>query len=198
MTDRPIIFSAPMVLALLAGRKTQTRRIIAERPPCAIPGDRLWVREAWRLPRPWDDRSGGQTVAECLDAGWHRAWAPLFYEADGQFVNWGDWREDGPGRYRHARFMPRAYSRLTLTVTDVWVERVQDITEDDARAEGARPAFSYPGSDFVSSKPRYVWGFQELWGEVHGPGAWERNDWVAAYKFTVKRQNIDERRVAAP
>ena len=145
MNDRPIPFSAKMVRAILAGRKTQTRRVMkpakAKRPkrwliddtavnglvcPYGEPGDLLWVREAWRAPSQYDDRPPsriphGVDVQYIADAG--APWA---------------------SRYRHARFMPRGVSRLTLRITDVRVERLQDISEADARAEGceARP---FPG-----------------------------------------------------
>jgi hypothetical protein len=155
MADRPIIFSAPMVRALLSGRKTQTRRIPRLLKGCWIedgqiwamtpdgpdtlplpyaPGDRLYVREAWRAERALDGQNATEIAEACLDAGYSRIWAPIFYEADARMVNF----ENGmvAGRYRHARFMPRWASRLTLTVTEVRVQRLQDISEADARAEG--------------------------------------------------------------
>jgi hypothetical protein len=79
MTDRPILFSSPMIHALLAGTKTVTRRG-ADSPDEA--GDRLWVREAFRLPETWDGRSPGQIVKSCLEAGYRKPWGPLQYEAD--------------------------------------------------------------------------------------------------------------------
>lgn len=149
MRELPILFSAPMVRAILEGRKTVTRRVvkptfqsIEERDdgkpwpwredldraqdywyPCPYGevGDRLWVREAWRAPAGLDDRSGKQIAEACIGAGYRSPWCPIQYEADGELNNAKDWREFGskpgeatPGRYRHARFMPRWASRITL------------------------------------------------------------------------------------
>lgn len=215
MTDRPIPFSAPMIQALLGERKDQTRRILYPQPFidkngnfCAPDrkgkiwiwgqnaygkphvgnytrdkvrynvGDRLWVREAWRTEARFDDRPP-------IDIPF---WALVSYEADYDYEP-----NDGcRGRYRHARFMPRWASRLTLIVTDVRVERVQDISEDDARAEG------------VSGNASGPWGcegliedFSNLWDSIHGPGAWDRNDWVVALTFTTHKCNIDQIKGAA-
>jgi len=187
-----------MVRALLDGRKTQTRRVLKPQPNASwglidlqraaalatckyAPGDRLWVREAWRVDAEWDD---------CPPREFDGADA-IHYEADGEqrLHLWGN--PFTPGRLRSPIHMSRWASRLTLLVTDVRVQRVQEISEEDAEAEGARPAFSFPGWEGVSSRPRYYWGFHELWNSIHGPGAWEANPWVAAISFTVHRCNID-------
>lgn len=143
MADRPILFSAPMVRALLDGRKTQTRRVL--KPPYGTmewlagewrpivtkvrPGERLWVRETWRpvgVLNPWD-------IEVIYNAdGEHR------HIADGDFVG-TDWTMPKAAKVGNVSplFMPRWASRLTLTVTEVRVQRLQDISEEDARAEGA-------------------------------------------------------------
>jgi hypothetical protein len=185
MTDKPIVFSAPMVRALLDGRKTQTRRVlkpqpevvthghvgalgggcypyrwlvsehgptvygsnpqdfarrVAERTPYAE-GDRLWVREQWSGPHAW---------RETLPRNRQRCGSPtatqVWYWADGE-PDHGDWE-----RPRSPAYMPRWASRITLLVTDVRVQRVQDISAEDAMAEG-------------------------------GPPLGTCNDWVAAYSF---------------
>lgn len=161
--ERPILFSAPMVRALLEGRKTQTRRIMKAQPhwsgtafgipglpsrtgfyanteegfkedllrsaikcPYGVPGDRLWVKEACRFRLDQDHLKPSE-----LDP----KWAHPTYVAD-----FPDMKPSGcgggVGRYRHARFMPRWASRITLEITDVRVQRVQEITEEDAKAEG--------------------------------------------------------------
>ena len=181
MTDRPILFSAPMVRALLDGRKTMTRRVlrlptktlsggpIYERKDMGgwepttnggggsftvardgsrvlsretvgiwhrttgvcldVPyqvGDRLYVREAWRSEVAYDDLSPAAMGGE----------EPLRYEADGSHQTWGYPAMSKVGRLRQGIHMPRWASRLTLTVTDVRVQRLQDISEADAIAEG--------------------------------------------------------------
>ena len=230
MTDRPIIFSAPMIQALLAGRKTQTRRVLKQtwssdaqickvgsrwdwrlgtrggevKVPFAI-GDRLWVREAWRSMEGQDQFSGAQIGAQCLEAGYKRAWSPVQYEADGSRDNWlPDPHTFGtkPGRLRAPIHMPRWASRLTLVVTDVRVQRVRDISEDDAIAEGCRPFFDKANPEMITGPngthhPMMplkgpIDAFRSLWNTLHAPDAWERNDWVAAVTFTTHQCNIDQ------
>lgn len=182
MTDRPILFSGPMIRALLAGTKTVTRRG-ADSP--YAPGDRLWVREAFRLPKNIDGRSPGQTVKSCLDSGYSKAWAPIQFEADGVRRDWGDWRETPPGRLRAAMHMPRAYSRLTLAVISVRVERLQDITLAGIQAEGI---WTDPkGLDALGALPAWI----ALWDSLHGSGAWDSNPMVKAIAFKVLLENID-------
>lgn len=204
MTDRPIIFSAPMVRALLEGRKTQTRRILKPQPETLpngfagvrlpyTPGDRLYVREAWRAERGQDQQNATEIAAACLDAGYTRVWAPIFYEVDAHMVNF----ENGmvAGRYRVARFMPRWASRMTLTVTEVRVQRLQDISVLDCSAEGCDPVHIKPGGDYGNPSDGYLdyrLGFSRLWNSLHGAGAWDANPWVVALTFTVQHGNIDK------
>lgn len=225
MTDRPIIFSAPMVRALLDGRKTQTRRVLGnsgpgrgrsnifsaqigwsdsyvldpgnanwrERDTPYAPGDRLWVRECWRTASAYDDLSPSQMGGE----------EPIRYEADQTWQTWGWGRPHSTGRHRAARHMPRWASRLTLLVTDVRVQRLCEISVEDAVAEGidiesddrhkadferAEQAKAVGGS--VGCRPE-VFPFKRLWNGIHGPDAWDANPWVAAISFTAHRCNID-------
>jgi hypothetical protein len=201
MTDRPILFSAPMIRALLDGRKTQTRRVLKEQPPegakffawdlgpagafasfikpdvrgnadlypSRLPawrGDQLWVREAF-----------------CPRLGWPAPVAKPHYRAD-------DDRPEWRSLWKPSIHMPRWASRLTLIVADVRVQRLQDISEADARAEGVNPdAWVQPdGTD----TPSYVSAFQTLWNSLHGPDAWAANPWVVALTFTVHPRNIDQ------
>lgn len=214
----PIIFSAAMVNALLAGRKTQTRRLMPHqetlkvayspivsgirifnyageeeisRPPVKV-GDRLYVREHWRTADAYDDLSPSQMGGE----------EPVIYLADDTLETWG-WRNDFvPGRFRQAMHMPRWASRLTLTVTDVRVQRLQDISEADAWAEGCKPGeLNDRGEPFPAEEPHPKCGwvgwdcardwYADLWNSLHGPDAWEANPWVAAYSFAVQHGNID-------
>ncbi len=199
MPDRPIIFSALMVRALLDGRKTQTRRLLKpqhdskgrgfldSKLPYAT-GDRLWVREAWsgdydmRAIKP-QDRFGP-------------ARQPIWYWADTK-RDCGQWE-----RPRSPIHMPRWASRITLTVTDVRVQRVQEISEADAWAEGCKPGeMNDRGEPFPDEEPHPKGGtigwdcardwYSDLWNTLHGTGAWDANPWVAALAFTVRKGNID-------
>ncbi|ASC68630.1 hypothetical protein B9P52_32070 [Achromobacter denitrificans] len=224
MKERPIPFNAPMIRAVLAGDKTQTRRIampvkhpdlgnlyapgalVLEREPQHVidracpygqPGDRLWVREPWRSTADLDKRSGSEIADLCLDAGYSVPWAPIQYEADGARRDWkhtGTPPHDGPpqpGRYRHARFMPRWACRLVLEVTRVRVERLQAINHMDALAEGVGLNPSAAGLTMTTpagdSLPRVM--FRALWEQINGAGAWDANPWVWVVEF---------RRLAAP
>ena len=104
------------------------------RCPYGAVGDTLWVREAWRTEKNIDKMDAAQMVAACLDAGYSAPWAPIRYEADGRFDNWDQGQE--VGRLRPSIHMPRWASRITLEVVNVRVERVQEISEADAKAEG--------------------------------------------------------------
>lgn len=230
MTDRPILFSAQMVRALLVGRKTQTRRVLPkshpkfpqhnqirmdvltfsphqpeawywdgvhERVGASYPlhftiGDRLWVREAWRAMDGQDAFSGSQIAEQCIEAGYKRPWSPVRYEADGACVNWISDPHTfgvGVGRYRHARFMPRWASRLTLIVTDVRLQRLQEISGEDCAAEGVCEFALMPPTDADAAEARIV--FRDLWNSLHGPEAWSENPWVAAISFRTIHANID-------
>jgi hypothetical protein len=149
------------------------------------PGDRLWVRETWRLPAIDDFYSPADVAKMAIEAGYSSPWASIEYCADGARENWS--RDYGdPGRRRAALHMPRWASRITLIVTDVRVERLQEISEDDARAEGV---FAVDLTKHTS-----VARFRELWDSINAdrPGcAWRYNPWIAVITFAVERRNID-------
>ncbi|WP_219212963.1 hypothetical protein [Variovorax boronicumulans] len=214
MRERPILFSAPMVGALLAGTKTQTRRVVkhaehieqfernadgsfyydyldeldpayvrSREVPCPYgqPGDRLWVRE-----------NGWQRPADRAEQGW-----PYAYDADAPFgigaANEA-YREEGWKR-RPSIHMPRWASRILLEVTDVRVERLQDISETDAIAEGIErsPSMGKPGAfqwcDYRIPHDAAEWfnspihSYETLWDQINGAGAWAANPWVWAVSF---------------
>lgn len=213
MTDRPIIFSAAMVRALLDGRKTQTRRVLRDdredlEPPhvakyasgaCvmqidpvdgnafafpgaagAAVGDRLWVREAFAevgaVDPPWTLYRASGYDKECARHGFDRTSIP----------------PERTVRWRPSIHMPRAISRTTLIVTDVRVQRLQEISETDAMAEGVDPVLVPPDG---GSCP-HVEGFRDLWNSLHAKRPerlWDANPWVCAPTFRVIHQNIDER-----
>ncbi|MBN8187575.1 hypothetical protein JF540_12830 [Salipiger thiooxidans] len=208
MSVKPILFSGPMVRALLEGRKTQTRRVLKPQPSCdaiephrvhsnefipwrdgealasivtpCAPGDLLWVREAHALV-PSSAFRMSEGVMQAVDPS----------DRDRACVYRERWERCAP-RWRPSIFMPRWASRLTLRVTDVRVQRVQEITEVDAKAEGVdavtmddvpRQAAMSRRSDFAS-----------LWDSLNAKRGfgWDANPWVAAYTFEVIRQNVEE------
>ncbi|MFB9149546.1 hypothetical protein [Roseovarius ramblicola] len=208
MADKPITFREPLVRALLDGLKTQDRRELNPQPtevdkvgrwyrmptgghslncydlPYVL-GDRLWVQEAWRSCVSLDHVSGRTIGERASEAGYKSPWGPLFYEADGTVAMWPDCAfTDTVGRRRASIHMPRWASRLTLIVTDVRVQRVQDITRGDAMAEGC------PFANIAGELSPCEW-FADLWGGLHGPDAWGANPWVAALTFDIRRCNID-------
>lgn len=188
--ERPIIFSGPMVRAILAGTKTQTRRVIRVHrgldpefwelklpgvwscfdteandmreigSPYGSPGDRLWVRETWAE----EEREDGRRDA-------------ILFAADTRPTAYGGRRfNDGSlfyGRWRSPLFMPRRFSRLTLEITAVRVERLQAISNDDVHAEGFAP-----------------WGdkalrFADTWDALNAKRGcgWAKDPWVWAVTF---------------
>ena len=233
MAVKPILFSGSMVRALLDGRKTQTRRVTAQPPPeCGINymlGNESWMPvearspvrrafEAWHgdlfRNRPKKAMCGSFDIVARFQprdilwvretwcaAGTHSGYA---YAADAPAG--ADTRGYG---WRPSIHMPRAASRLTLTVTDVRVQRLQEVDEADAKAEGAAEhpcrgphrgpdatfwAMADPDSDASCSSrttARAAFGaFWNLLNEARGYG-WDANPWVAAVTFTVERANVD-------
>lgn len=188
--EKPILFSGAMVVAILAGKKTQTRRIAKTRILCEgdlgerrfklspLPwsiGDRLWVREKFAVCESLDHVSP-HDLARTVD---------IEYQADG-------WRSVGRasfdrGRVRASIHMPRCMSRIMLEVTDVHAERLQDISAVDCKAEGlehgGRSAWWAPGSDeiFWEGRDAYRW----LWEKINGAGSWDMNPlvWVVAFRL---------------
>ena len=188
MKERPILFSAPMIRAILENRKTQTRRIIQQkhldwmnnsvenflagrwdqRPmPYGKPGDWLWVREAWQAWKEFDGTSPSNIPKHALER--------VNYLADGN--KWD-------ARYRHARFMPHWASRILLEITDVRVERLQDISEEDAIAEGLiRQGEGWRGATELPWYASPVGAYRSLWETINGAGSWESNPYVWVTKF---------------
>lgn len=200
MTDRPIIFSVAMVRALLDGRKCQTRRVLKRQPPAGLDAGFLRIEGA-----PFARLTHGRVILrdrfpyEVGDRLWVRENFALVGGGDpGIFLAAADWREqcaalglencDEPPRWTPSIHMPRRLSRLTLAVTDVRVQRLNDISEKDAIDEGASPFFVQPND---GASP-YTEGFRMLWESLHGEGSWTANPWVVAVTFTVERRNIDE------
>lgn len=189
MKERPILFSVPMVMAILEGRKTQTRRIVKDTGLYAIeekyhgketarrelanlatqckygkPGDRLWVRETWRTHEMPNGDDG------------------ILFRADGSFVpieNTAEaaekWCAVKRSLWRPSIFMPRWASRITLEITGVRVERLQDISSQDAIKEGIGIT--------MRNEPGAVQRYAEIWESINGPGSWAENPFVWVIEF---------------
>lgn len=173
MKEHPILFSGQMVRAILAGRKTQTRRVIKPQPiklddgrfilpldqlpsPYGIAGDHLWVKETFaRHPE------------------FHHEFV---YRADAG----GDYQGAAQGyfKWKPSIFCTRAASRITLEIVSVRVERLQDISEEDAKAEGCEP---HPPS--VIDGKIYRRPFNCDWEQIYGKESWDANPWVWVVEF---------------
>ncbi|MBR7747420.1 hypothetical protein [Undibacterium baiyunense] len=199
MKQRPILFSAPMVRALLDGSKTQTRRIITPQPqavsenkiidwegdakvlaqllkqsgkecPYGQVGDQLWVRETWRTDDSLDSK------APSTFASW-----PVKYEADGKVLTHGAFHGNTKGKTRTSIHMPRWASRITLEITGVRVERLQDISEEDAMSEGAIGGHgAIPNYQYAATPVEH---FKHIWESINGAESWEANPWVWVLEF---------------
>lgn len=211
MREIPILFSTPMVQAILDGRKTMTRRavkamsmqdfltpdLISSAPKCELvgnwiqlhhpkggpltcikcpygqPGDILWVRETWQhtkvLGLNIEDENYGYV-----------------YKADGQ-----PWEDFEGWTWKPSIHMPKEACRIRLKVTDVKVERLQDISEADAIAEGIERVAHYGTTgymlytepDAAYSDIDAVYSFESLWQSINGKESWEQNPWVWVVKF---------------
>lgn len=186
MRDIPIIFSGPMVRALLAGSKTMTRRL-AWRPSKRAIGVLTDPKDREAKPTPWQSVKAGDRL-------WVRenfvnlVTGPI-YVADGPI---------GGARITPCIHMPRWASRLTLIVGAVKIERLQEISLQDVRAEGCEVRhFWLFGADGPERQKIGARVFGCLWEELHGPGSWDANPWVVALPFAVHQKNIDALRAAA-
>lgn len=196
--ERPILFSAPMVRALMAGTKTQTRRPVKgfalkwltmhdgfnaefvalpenHKSPFGYVDDRLWVREAWAR-----DDEDGQILYRADDNEETRNWDQLRAEFGLAKYNW-----------KPSIHMPRAVSRLSLQITGVHIERLQDISEQDAIAEGVRPLAGSDGPNYWTvdaggihlNHPTAVGAYSMLWEWINGEDSWASNPWVWVVEF---------------
>jgi hypothetical protein len=165
--ERPILFSAPMVLAILEGRKTQTRRVVKKQH--GQPGDRLWVRETWAAGA--DD---GPVELTCKPSEMDPLKTSIYFRACKFPQSAFCWRP--------SIFMPRWASRITLEITGVRVERLQDISGNDVLAEGVDNGKSNTamGKSWESMQRM---AYADLWERINGPGSWSLNPWVWVIEF---------------
>ena len=228
MKERPILFSAPMVRAILAGEKTQTRRAIKDQSigdrfshvtedgsahiewegvpccgtgvwevpeycadvPCPYgkPGDRLLVKETFFAYGRWETRFSAKKGRD----EWHfidmteECGLSYLYAADNPDRTLAKGRGTLlPGWHRRpAIFMPRRAIRIFLEVVSVRVERLQDISEADALAEGSREWASEqdtPVRDMPEGETHLI--YRQLWESINGAGSWDKNPWVWVVEF---------------
>jgi hypothetical protein len=207
--ERPILFSGPLVRAIIEGRKTQTRRYVKPQPsgafrsfgelptcdchpfgfhdgdrrypsPYGGPGDRLYVKESWCVK---GERLGVATITpeDCH----YRADDPDIRKVDGDgfqvYTKAG--KEASP--WMSGRFMPRSASRLILEITEVRVERLKAITEQDARAEGigGYGGTHWRGANDMIPRASARLAFVDTWDRLYGDGAFDANPWTWVVGF---------------
>lgn len=217
MRERPILFNADMVRAVLDGRKTQTRRIMREQPevipkedehgkpgfwipfnagktmvrnddmhiacPFGLKGDRLWVRETFRV------HSRATDVATLVyKASEQQSWTQQTHRVPIEKCN----KPAVVDTWTPSIHMPRWASRITLEITGVRVERLWDITEDNAKAEGCTfEALRFkPGTREAEEMGHTaVYQFGGLWQSIYGEESWQANPWVWVVEF--KRVEVE-------
>lgn len=241
--ERPILFNAPMVRAILDGRKTQTRRVMRHQPPSyeyklsrlmdttdsekrkhidkfhwvqmnglnivsetniyfrcpygAI-GGRLWVRETWQGPLFYDE------IPEDWNSDKYKTPEYCHYKASGDSCDFTDSDDNFVERWSPSIHMPRWASRILLEVTNVRVERLQDISKEDAISEGFKAitkdgktikygvpdADGYPGNDDIGWDwcdwdVNPVIAYKRLYESINGTGSWDMNPWVWVIEFRI-------------
>lgn len=205
MTEKPILFSTDMVKAILAGRKTQTRRVVKPQPP--YKGVGVWVdtqdprRYHFKMPGPdWD--ADGILIKETISTPKYMRGDILYVRETLKRIEWADgidgiayaadgepvWDITRPGRWvwknktLSSRFMPKSAARIFLKVKDVRVERLQDITENDAWKEGCVSLADKNGAVVIAAKGK----FHALWESINGKKyPWEVNPWLWVIEFEV-------------
>lgn len=183
MKERGMIFNDEMVRAILGGDKTQTRRIVEEKfygravaaellakhCPYGQPGDRIWVRETYRV-------HGKATDVATLvyRASVRNSWTEQTHRVPVDVCN-----KPVSEKWTPSIHMPRWASRILLEITDVRVERLHDMSEADAKAEDATPA------KYKITPPEAVYrvGFGDIWRSIYGQDNWLSNPWVWVIEF---------------
>ncbi|ENB5757517.1 hypothetical protein ABH253_003410 [Escherichia albertii] len=183
--ERGMIFNDEMVRAILGGNKTQTRRIVEEKfygravaaellakhCPYGQPGDRIWVRETYRV-------HGKATDVATLvyRASVRNSWTEQTHRVPVEVCN-----KPVSEKWTPSIHMPRWASRILLEITDVRVERLHDMSEADAKAEGASPA------TYKITPPEAVYrvGFGDIWRGIYGQESWLSNPWVWVIEFKL-------------
>jgi hypothetical protein len=221
MKERPILFSAPMVRAILTGSKTQTRRVVKPTPqmvtdkhiapwegdPAALlrllqqnkrgcpygqPGERLWVRETWMPDAPRDGSWADVQFYGCKNSPLD--WIPKRFRKPKHCLHRATWDGHELVGWNPSIHMPRWASRILLEIVSVRVERLQDISEEDANAEGvelerccnvsSNSCGTHIGG--CCGQPKTIEpidAYRELWNSINGADAWDVNPWVWVVEF---------------
>lgn len=172
MKERPIIFSSPMVRALINGTKTQTRRIAKDQSgnvpsenPYGHAEDFLWVKESWKTLAKYD-----QLKPNLIPIS-----APVEFKVD-QSAN----TEEGMSeKWRTPLFMPKRLSRLELEIINVRYEKLIECSQPDAIAEGV---------DSTELDP--IGQYKRIWEDLHGIGSWHKNPWVWVIELKVSKVKV--------
>jgi hypothetical protein len=205
MKETPILFSAPMIRAILAGHKTQTRRVMKVQPPDSryrlstvisttgnrkIEGKHHWVvvdgyevqqesLKYFRSPYGYKD-----------DRLWVReTWKPageneyLYYADDFTETLTKNIEKDLTFKWNPSIHMPRKASRITLEILQIRCERLKDISDSDALAEGIEPYSGYIVPKVFEKDSVHIHRFKELWESINGNGSWDLNPYVWAITF---------------
>lgn len=215
INERPILFSTPMVRAILDGRKTQTRRIMKPQPMFLTGrGKRVYKTEDYK--KSWEDVPGtgeGSGYSDCPyghpgDHLWVReTWRKNNWPTGHQYEYRATAKEDGTpedGPWRPSIFMPREASRITLGIISIKVERLNDISDEDAIAEGIDSFKPVPGDgdptpryrDYMAER-KFLKGktvqkypftspkdsFLSLWESINGTESLNANPWVWVINF---------------
>ena len=219
MNNKPILFSTPMVQAIIEGRKTQTRRIVKPQPPeyarltsyhpVDYMAERFRNKISWFIEEAgdlWPCNTEDAIKNPYVPVGgylWVReTWAPLTkgyaYKAD-PFIN-----SSPSGKWHPSIHMPKAASRITLLVKGIRVEKLQDISEEDAIDEGIErvggDASVSPWRNYRISEPSVKSlhcsapsrSFMALWESINGQGSWSVNPWVWVIEFDLILKNIND------
>lgn len=211
MKAHPILFSAPMVRALLDGTKTQTRRAVKPQPDVSdwkgiqsmfgfAGGDRSkpfgdWHQ--WRVVGP-DYPDDDSDDVWCPWAAGELAWVRETWGDVGTYVRYkADEKRAlggyGAQRWRPSIHMPRSASRLTLRITEVRVLRLQEISADDALAEGIiKVGARWEAPSICATPDGAVGAYRCVWEYINGQGSWAANPWVWALTFEVIQKNVTE------
>lgn len=181
MKEKPILFSAPMVKAILRGDKTQTRRIVKSiQKSDQHYGD---IEQCDKYPNEFFQWQGGEKGRSFFcpygDPG-DQIWVRETFNYDGlskSFVYKASW-PNGPDGWKPSIHMPRKASRIDLLIKNIRVERLQDISEKDAREEGFPPPNPMDGGCFSAREE-----FKDIWQTINGHNSWFENPWVWVVEF---------------